>query len=144
MLHNYNFFLWLEHFKSSLSAILIYILNSIDTILCIISPELLLLFSHSVMSNSLEPHGLEHIRLPCPSLPPRVCWNSHPLSQWCHPTTSSSAAFFSFGPQSSLASRSFPMSQLFTSGSQSFETYYFLIVSLPPVPHLLIPTPISH
>ena len=53
MLHNYIFFLWLEHFKSSLSAILKYILNSIDTKLCIISPELLLLFSHSVMSSSL-------------------------------------------------------------------------------------------
>ena len=46
-------------------------------------------FSHSVMSDSLQPHGLQHARLPCPSLPPRVCLNSCPLSQWCHPTVSS-------------------------------------------------------
>ena len=42
------------------------------------------LFSHSVMSNSLPPHGLQHARLPCPSLSPRVCPNSHSLSWWCH------------------------------------------------------------
>ena len=50
----------------------------------------LLLFSQQVMSSSLWPHGLQHARLPCPSLSPRVCPNSCPLSQWCHPTISSS------------------------------------------------------
>ena len=52
--------------------------------------SLMLLFSHSVMSDSLGPHGLQHTRPPCPSLSPRVCSNSYPLSQWCHPTISSS------------------------------------------------------
>ena len=61
---------------------------------------LLLLSSHSVVSDSLWPHGLQHSRLLCPSLSPRVCSNSCPLSQWCYPTISSSAAHFSFCPQS--------------------------------------------
>ena len=56
---------------------------------------------------------------PCPPLSPRVCSNSYPLSRWCHPTTSSSVAPFSFLPQSFPASESFPMSQLFASGGQS-------------------------
>ena len=55
----------------------------------------------------------------CPSLSPRVCSNSYPLSQWCHPTICSSVAPFSFCLQSFPASGSFPMSQLFTSGGQS-------------------------
>ena len=71
------------------------------------------------MSNSLRPHGLRHARLPCPSLSPRVCWNSCPLIWWCHPTISSSVALFSFCLQSFPELRSFPMSQLFASGSQS-------------------------
>ena len=49
-----------------------------------------MLFSHSIMSNSLQPHRLQHARLPCFSLSPRVCLNSCPLSQWCHPTISCS------------------------------------------------------
>ena len=60
----------------------------------------LLLFSHSVMSKSLPPHGLQHTRLLCPSLSPGVCSNACPLSQWCCPTISSSAAPFSFCLQS--------------------------------------------
>ena len=47
-----------------------------------------LLFSRSVMSNSLQPHGLQHARLPCPSPTPGACSNSCPSSQWCHPTIS--------------------------------------------------------
>ena len=68
-----------------------------------------------------HPHGLQHTRLPCPSLSPRVCSNSCPLSHWCHPTISSSVAPFSC-PQSFPASGSVPMSQLFTSGGQSIGT----------------------
>ena len=79
----------------------------------------LLLFSHSVMSNSLGPHGLEHARLPCPSSTPRACSNSCPLSRWCHPTISSSAVPFSSCLQSFPASGSFLMSWLFESGGQS-------------------------
>ena len=55
---------------------------------------LLLLFGRQVISNSLQPHGLQRARLPCPSLPPRVCSNSCPLSQWCHPTILSSIVPF--------------------------------------------------
>ena len=76
----------------------------------------LLLFSSSVMSDSLQLHGLQHTRLACPSLSPRVCSNSYPLSLWCHPTITSSVSPFSSCPQSFPASGSFPMSQFFTSG----------------------------
>ena len=76
-------------------------------------------FSHSVMSDSLRPHGLQHTRLPCPSPTPGICSNSCPLSQWCHPTISSSVVPFSFCLPSFPASGSFPMSQFFASGGQS-------------------------
>ena len=66
---------------------------------------------------TLWPHGLQHTRPPCPSPTPRDYSNSCPLSQWCHPTISSSVVPFSFHLQSFPASGSFPMSQLFTSGS---------------------------
>ena len=71
------------------------------------------------MSNSLQPHGLQHTRLPCPSLSPRVCLYSCPLSQWCHSTISSSAARFSSCPQSFPASGSSPVSWPFASGAQN-------------------------
>ena len=67
-----------------------------------------LLFSRSVVSNSLRPHELQHARLPCPSLSPRVCPGSCLLTQWWHPTVSSSVIPFSSCPQSFLASGSFP------------------------------------
>ena len=76
-------------------------------------------FSDSVVSNSLWPHGLQHARFPCPSLSPRVCSNSYPLSQWCHPTISSSVTPFPSCPQSFPPSGSFPVSQFFTSSDQS-------------------------
>jgi len=76
-------------------------------------------FSRSVMSDSLWPHGLQHARLPCPPPIPRACSNSYPLSQWCHPTISSSIVPFSFCFQPFPASGSFPMSQFVTSGGQS-------------------------
>ena len=76
-------------------------------------------FSHSVMSDSLWPHGLQYTRPPCPSPIPRVYSNSSPLSRWCHPTISSSVIPVSSCLQSSPASGSFQMSQLFISGGQS-------------------------
>jgi len=83
---------------------------------------MLLLFSHSFVSNSLWPHELQHTRIPCPSLSHRVCSNSCPLSQWCHPIILFSAIPFSSYLQSFSASVSFPMSQLFASGGQSIGT----------------------
>ena len=82
-------------------------------------PILLLLLSHSVMSDSLWPHGLQHTRPSCPSPTPRACSNSCALSQWCHPTISSSVVPFSSCLQSFPASESFPVSHFFTSGGQS-------------------------
>ena len=76
-------------------------------------------FSLSVISNSLQPYGLQHARLPCPTLAPGAFSNSRPLSRWCHPTISSSVVPFSSCPQSFPASGSFQMSQLFSSGGQS-------------------------
>ena len=76
-------------------------------------------FSRSVMSDSLRPHEPQHARPPCPSPAPGVHTNPCPLSQWCHPTISSSVIPFSSCPQSLPASGSFQMSQLFASGGQS-------------------------
>ena len=75
-------------------------------------------FSHSVVSDSLRPNGLQHTRPACPSPTSGVYSNSCPLSPWCHPTISSCFPF-SFCLQSFPASGSFPMSQLFTWGGQS-------------------------
>ena len=76
-------------------------------------------FSHSVVSNSLWPHGLQHARPPCPSPTPGVYPNSRPLSRWCHLTISSSVAPFSSCLQSFASSGSFQMSELFAWGGQS-------------------------
>ena len=75
--------------------------------------------SLSVVPDSLQPYGVQHTRLPCPSPTPRACSNSHPSSQWCHPAISSSVIPFSSCPQSLAASESFPMSQVFVWGGQS-------------------------
>ena len=80
--------------------------------------QVMLLFSCQVVSNSLWPFGLQLARLPCPSPSPRLCSRSCALNRWCHPTISSSVVLFSTCLQSFTASRSFPMSQLFTSGGQ--------------------------
>ena len=77
-------------------------------------------FSHSVVSDSLPPYGLQHTRLPCPSPTPGPHSNSCPLSWWCHPAISSSVISFSSCPQSFPASGSFQMYQFFASGGQSF------------------------
>ena len=76
-------------------------------------------FSHSVMSHSLWPHEPQYARPPCPSPTPEVHPNPCSLSQWCHPTISSSFIPFSSHLQSFPASGSFPMSQFFTLGGQS-------------------------
>ena len=76
-------------------------------------------FSHSVVSDSLWPHGLQHARLPCPSPTPGACSVLCPSSLWCHPTISSSVIHFFSCLQSFPASGSFPVSQFFTSGGQS-------------------------
>ena len=81
--------------------------------------------------------GLQHTRLPCPSLSPGVCSKSCPLSQSCHPTISSSVTLFTSCPQSSPASEPFPMSWLFASGSQSIgasafcKFFCFLMFQMP-------------
>ena len=74
-------------------------------------------FSHSVVSHSLRPHGLQHARPPCPSPTPGTYSNSGPSSRWCHPIISSCLPFSSHF-QSFPVSESFPMSQFFISGSQ--------------------------
>ena len=76
-------------------------------------------FSHSVMSDSLRLHGLQHTRFPCPSPTPGAYSNSCPLNRWCHPTISASVIPVSFRLQSFPASGSFPMSRLFASSGQS-------------------------
>ena len=76
-------------------------------------------FSCSVVSDSLQPHGLQHTRPPCPSPTPGAYSNSCPLSRWCHPTISSSVVLFSSCLQSFRASASFPVSQFFASGGPS-------------------------
>ena len=76
-------------------------------------------FSHSVVSDSLQLHGLQHTRLLCSSPSPHACSNSCPLSQWCHPTISSSVISSSSCLQSFPPSGSFPVSQFFSSGGQN-------------------------
>ena len=78
-------------------------------------------FSRSVVSDSLRPHESQHARPPCSSPTPRVHSDSCPSSQWCHPAISSSVVPFSSCLQSLPASESFPMSQFFASGGQSFR-----------------------
>ena len=98
-----------------LEMVILYFLKTFYFILEFSSVQ----FSHLVMSSSLQPHGLQHSRPPCPSPTPRAHSNSCPLSQWCHPTISFSVDPFSSCPQFFPASGSSPMSQLFASGGQS-------------------------
>ena len=76
-------------------------------------------FICSVVSDSLRPHELQHVRPPCPSPTPGVHSNSRPSSRWCHPAISSSVVPFSSCPQPLPALESFPMSQFFSWGGQS-------------------------
>ena len=85
-------------------------------------------FSHTVVSNSLRPHGLQHTRLPCPSLSPGVCSDSCPLSQWCHPTISSS---ITTSPPASI----FPSIRVFSSQSVlhiRWPNYWSFSISINP------------
>ena len=82
-----------------------------------------MLFSRSVMSDSLQPHGLQHARLPCPSPSPGVCSNLCSLSRWCHPVISSSFTPFSSCPHCFIALGSFSMNQLTASGGQSIGKF---------------------
>ena len=93
------------------------ILKSCEKVLQSHEPSVL--FSRSVMSDSLQPHGLQYTRLPCPTPTPGVYSDSCPLNWWCHPTISSSVTPFSSRLQSFPASGSFQMSQFFVSGGQS-------------------------
>ena len=77
--------------------------------------------SHSVVSNSLRSHGLQHARFLCPSPTPGACLNLCPSSQWCHPTISSSVILFSSCLQTFPALGTFPMSQFFASGGQTIR-----------------------
>ena len=101
-----------KYFMPACPITLYYYINFIYTYMS-------LQFSHSVMSNPLQPHGLQHARPPCPSPTPRAYSDSWPLSWWCHPTISSSVVPFSSRLQSFPASGFFQVSQLFTSGGQS-------------------------
>ena len=87
-----------------------------------------MLFSHSVLSDSLWPHGLQHTRPPCPSPSPEACSNSHPLGRWCHPTISSSAVPFPSCLQSFPAPGPFLMSRLFP----RWPKYWSLSFSISP------------
>ena len=84
---------------------------------------MLLFFSHSVVSHSLQLHGLHDTRLPCPSPSPGACSNSCPSRWWCHSTIAFFVVPFSSCLQSFPASGPFLMSRLFTSGGQSIEAY---------------------
>ena len=86
--------------------------------------------SHSVISDSLRLHELQHVRPPCRTPTPRVHSNSHPSSRWCHQAISSSVTPFSSCPQSLRVSESFPTSQLFAWGGQS--TGVSALASFPP------------
>ena len=105
----------------SLYSFQLYQISETSSLQPVCSFHSLLLFSCSVISNSLWPHGLQHTRLPCPSPSPRLCSNAHPLSRWGHPTILSSLTLVSSCLQSFPASGSSPMSQFFASGGQSIR-----------------------
>ena len=108
-LGNNSSYLMLNFFSSTTT----YIIPKLNPFVSVSSVQ----FTRSVVSDSLQPHGLQHARPPCPSPTPGVYSNSCPLSQWCHPTISASVIPFSSRLLS--ASGSFQMSQFFPSGGQS-------------------------
>ena len=116
-------YLAVTRMKRNSVTLSIFILSSYLTSLLILTTTLMgaVQFSHSVVSSSLQHHGQQHARLPCPSPTPGVCSNSCPLLRWCRPTISSSVVPFFSRLQSLPASGSFPVSQLFASGGQSIK-----------------------
>ena len=128
----------LEHLFKSLLVIYIYfreicLHESLNCIICFSIVDLQVFYIYTCIQNSvqfssvtqavsdsLQPHEMQHSRPPCPSSTAGVYPNPCPLSQWCHPTISFSVIPFSFCPQSFPASGSFQMSQLFTLDGQSF------------------------
>ena len=94
-------------------------------------------FSCSVVSDCLQPHGLQHARPPCPSPTPGVHPDPRPWSQWCPPAISSSVIPFSSCPQSLPASESFPMSQFFAWSGQSTGVSAFSITPSKEIPGLI-------
>ena len=126
LVHINNWMFWaIIKIRSSRAALMYQIFGDSDLFFTInlntvFLPYNDLQFSRSVVSNSLRPHVLQHARPPCPSPTPEVYSNSCPLSRWCHPIISSSVGPFSSHLQSSPATGSFQMSQLFASGGQSF------------------------
>ena len=114
---NFSFIFWsLFYFLSDLISLFLLTLFFFPNSLKMVDS---VQFSHSVMSNSLQPHESQHTRPPCPSPTPEVHSNSRESSQWCHPAISSSVIPLSSCPQSLPESESFPMSQLFAWGGQS-------------------------
>ena len=104
--------------SSCLDQVLLILIQTHEATFVLTSCMSSVQFSHTVVSDSSRPHGLQHARLPCPSPTPGACSNSCPLSRWCHPTISCSVVPFSRF-QSFPASGSIPESQFFASGVQS-------------------------
>ena len=97
-------------------------------------------FRRSVVSDSLQPHELQHARPPCPSPTPGVHSDSCPSSRWCYPAISSSIVPFSSCPQSLPASECFPVSQLFTwgTGVSKYWSFSFSIIPSKEIPGLIL------
>ena len=114
---NPNFSIWNLYFSSHCNIIVMGITEFYNLHLLVILQ--FSQFSHSIVYDSLRPHGPQHARSPCPTPTPDVYSNSCPLSQWCHPTISSSVIPFSSHLQSFPASGPFQTSQFFTSGGQN-------------------------
>ena len=110
---------WCSHILSCHQSFAFIVFSSVTRSSWLNLGHLSVQFSYSDVSNSLWPHGLQHIWLPCPSPTSVTCSNSCLLSRWCHPTISFSVIPFSFCLQSFPASGSFLRSQFFASGSQS-------------------------
>ena len=114
-------YLWLQVFVFCLPPHLTYTLQDTPKLFFLKywSDHITVQFNCSVVSDSLQPHGMQYDRLLCPSPIPGACSDSCPLSQWCHPTISSSVVAFSSCLKSFPASGSFPISQFFASDDQS-------------------------
>jgi len=109
----------LKYFTIKRVIILPWVILTISTRASLVAQFSSVQFSHSVVSDCLQPHEPQNARPPCPSPTPGVYPNLCPLSRWCHPTISSSVIPFSSCPQSSPASGYFQISQLFAWGGQS-------------------------